>query len=56
MDQDRRTDPPVHPTTNETNFWRGTLAADSMVLPVPAGLDPIVATLFNPLGAGIRWG
>jgi alcohol dehydrogenase len=32
------------------------LAADSMVLPVPEGLDPVVATLFNPLGAGIRWG
>lgn len=32
------------------------LAADSMLLPVPHGLDPVVATLFNPLGAGIRWG
>jgi len=32
------------------------LAPDSLVLPVPAGLDPVVATLFNPLGAGIRWG
>src|SRR3546814_3715922 len=32
------------------------LAPDSMVLPVPDGLDPVVATLFNPLGAGIRWG
>jgi alcohol dehydrogenase len=27
-----------------------------MVLPVPVGLDPVRATLFNPLGAGIRWG
>jgi alcohol dehydrogenase len=27
-----------------------------MLLPVPEGLDPVVATLFNPLGAGIRWG
>ncbi len=27
-----------------------------MVLPAPADLDPVVATLFNPLGAGIRWG
>jgi alcohol dehydrogenase len=26
-----------------------------MVLPLPDGLDPVVATLFNPLGAGIRW-
>jgi alcohol dehydrogenase len=32
------------------------LAPDSMVLPVPDGLDSVVATLFNPLGAGIRWG
>jgi alcohol dehydrogenase len=32
------------------------LAPDSMVLRVPPGLDPVVATLFNPLGAGIRWG
>jgi alcohol dehydrogenase len=32
------------------------LSADAMLLPVPASLDPVVATLFNPLGAGIRWG
>lgn len=32
------------------------LGPDAMVLPVPAGLDPVTATLFNPLGAGIRWG
>ena len=32
------------------------LGRDSMLLPVPPGLDPVVATLFNPLGAGIRWG
>ncbi len=31
------------------------LPFDSMPLPVPDGLDPIVATLFNPLGAGIKW-
>ena len=31
------------------------LAPDSMLQPVPAGMDPVVATLFNPLGAGIRW-
>ncbi len=31
------------------------LAPDSMLLPVPTGLDPVVATLFNPLGAGLRW-
>src|SRR5258708_30102707 len=32
------------------------LAPDSMLLHVPDGLPPDVATLFNPLGAGIRWG
>jgi alcohol dehydrogenase len=31
------------------------LGPDSMLLPVPAGLDPALATMFNPLGAGIRW-
>jgi alcohol dehydrogenase len=32
------------------------LPPDAVLLPVPDGLDPVVATLFNPLGAGIRWG
>jgi len=32
------------------------LGPDAKVLPVPPSLDPVVATLFNPLGAGIRWG
>jgi len=32
------------------------LAADSMLVPVPDGLNPVDATLFNPVGAGIRWG
>ncbi len=32
------------------------LAPDSIVHKVPASLDPVVATLFNPLGAGVRWG
>ncbi len=32
------------------------LAPDSILLAVPEGLDPAVATLFNPIGAGIRWG
>jgi alcohol dehydrogenase len=32
------------------------LGPDSLVLPVPDVLDPVMATLFNPLGAGIRWG
>ena len=32
------------------------LAPDAVLLPVADGLDPVAATLFNPLGAGIRWG
>ena len=32
------------------------LAPDTLLLPVPESLDPVTATLFNPLGAGIRWG
>jgi alcohol dehydrogenase len=32
------------------------LGPDAQLLPVPEGLDPVLATLFNPLGAGIRWG
>jgi alcohol dehydrogenase len=32
------------------------LAPDSLVLPVPEALPSDVATLFNPVGAGIRWG
>jgi alcohol dehydrogenase len=31
------------------------LGPDALVHPVPAGIDPVLATLFNPLGAGIRW-
>ena len=31
------------------------LAPDSLLHPVPANLDPVMATLFNPLGAGVRW-
>jgi alcohol dehydrogenase len=49
------------PVDRAPGLWGGYaeyqyLAPDSMVLPVPSGLDPVVATLFNPLGAGIRWG
>jgi alcohol dehydrogenase len=32
------------------------LAPDSILHKVPDALDPIQATLFNPLGAGVRWG
>jgi alcohol dehydrogenase len=31
------------------------LSPDSLLLPVPDGLDPVLATAFNPLGAGLRW-
>lgn len=31
------------------------LRPDSRLLVVPAGLEPVLATVFNPLGAGIRW-
>jgi alcohol dehydrogenase len=31
------------------------LAPDALVLKVPEGLDPVIATLFNPVGAGVRW-
>jgi alcohol dehydrogenase len=49
------------PVDKAPGLWGGYathqyLAPDTLLLPVPAGLDPIVATLFNPLGAGIRWG
>jgi alcohol dehydrogenase len=32
------------------------LGPDAIVHRVPDELDPVVATLFNPLGAGVRWG
>jgi alcohol dehydrogenase len=49
------------PVDRPPGLWGGYathqyLAPDSLVLPVPAGLDPVLATLFNPLGAGMRWG
>jgi alcohol dehydrogenase len=31
------------------------LAADTVLFKVPDGLDPVLATMFNPLGAGISW-
>jgi alcohol dehydrogenase len=31
------------------------LAPDSLLHPVPDGLPPAIASLFNPLGAGLRW-
>lgn len=32
------------------------LPPDALLIPVPTSLDPVLATAFNPLGAGIRWG
>jgi len=32
------------------------LAPDSLLCRVPGTLDSVTATMFNPLGAGIRWG
>jgi alcohol dehydrogenase len=48
------------PAEHAPGLWGGYaqrqyLAPDSMLMPVPERLDPIVATLFNPVGAGIRW-
>lgn len=45
---------------NPPSLWGGYsthlhLAPDAMLVPVPAGLDPVLATAFNPLGAGLRW-
>jgi alcohol dehydrogenase len=31
------------------------LGPDAVLIPLPAVLDPVLATMFNPLGAGIRW-
>ena len=31
------------------------LSPDTLLHRVPKGLDPVLATAFNPLGAGIRW-
>jgi alcohol dehydrogenase len=49
------------PVDRAPGLWGGYaeleyLAPDSMLVPVPASLDPVLATLFNPVGAGIRWG
>lgn len=49
------------PVDTAPGLWGGYaqhqyLAPDSILLPVPESLDPVTATLFNPIGAGIRWG
>jgi alcohol dehydrogenase len=48
------------PVDRSPGLWGGYaqyqhLAPDSLLLRVPDALDPAVATLFNPVGAGIRW-
>jgi alcohol dehydrogenase len=48
------------PADRAPGLWGGYaqyqyLAPDSLLLPIPAALDPVTATIFNPLGAGIRW-
>jgi alcohol dehydrogenase len=49
------------PVDRPPGLWGGYaelqyLGADTMLVPVPPSLDPVMATLFNPVGAGIRWG
>jgi alcohol dehydrogenase len=49
------------PVDRAPGLWGGYaeyqyLAPDSMVVQVEPSLDPMIATVFNPLGAGIRWG
>lgn len=48
------------PVEKSPGLWGGYaqyqyLSADTLVHRVPAGLDPVLATVFNPLGAGVRW-
>ncbi len=48
------------PVERPPGLWGGYaefqyLGPDAIVHAVPVGLDPVVATLFNPLGAGMRW-
>jgi alcohol dehydrogenase len=48
------------PVDKEPGLWGGYatyqyLSPDSVLHRVPPALDPVVATLFNPLGAGMRW-
>jgi alcohol dehydrogenase len=48
------------PVDRPPGLWGGYaqhqyLGPDAIVHRVPDTLDPVVATLFNPLGAGVRW-
>lgn len=49
------------PVSRAPGLWGGYathqyLSPDTLLHPVPPSLDPVLATLFNPVGAGIRWG
>jgi len=49
------------PADRAPGLWGGYaqyqyLAPDSLLLSIPDALDAVTATVFNPLGAGIRWG
>jgi threonine dehydrogenase-like Zn-dependent dehydrogenase len=49
------------PMTNEPGLWGGFathlyLHPNSIVYPVPAHVPADIAVLYNPLGAGVRWG
>ncbi len=49
------------PVEKPPGLWGGYarfqyLSPDSLLHRVPPALDPVAATVFNPLGAGIRWG
>ncbi|HUY64723.1 MAG TPA: zinc-binding dehydrogenase [Acidimicrobiales bacterium] len=48
------------PVDKAPGLWGGYaqyqyLSPDALVHRVPESLDPVLATVFNPLGAGIRW-
>jgi alcohol dehydrogenase len=49
------------PTDKPPTLWGGYsthqyLGPHSILHKVPTTLDPVLATVFNPLGAGVRWG
>lgn len=49
------------PVDRTPGLWGGYaqlqyLSPDTVLQRVPDVLDPVMATLFNPLGAGVRWG
>jgi alcohol dehydrogenase len=49
------------PLTRDPGLWGGYathhyLGPGTMLHRVPDGIDPVLATMFNPLGAGVRWG